>query len=108
MNTMVDAQAYGQRIAEMLKATDFSAEQKAAWASLVPGMTPEQLKRFDAILKLNMREQIEQEFEDALTAMRAAVDKHEIAVGALRVQHGHELDAIEQQVKSLEAAKKTA
>lgn len=105
---LAEAKEYGHRIAEMLAASDFSAEQKAAWAVVVPAMTLEQLKRFDALLKLEMREQVEQEFEDVLTTLRAKVTEHELKVGAAQTQHNQSLDALEKEFKALEAAAKAA
>ena len=46
-----DAREYGKHIAEMLAASHFTAEEKQAWAVLVPDMTLEQLEKFDALLQ---------------------------------------------------------
>ncbi len=103
-----EAKEYGQRIAEMLAASTFPDEQKAAWAALVPVMTLEQLKRFDALLKLNMHDQVEQEFEDVLTTIRAKVTEHELKVGVAQARHSQDLDALEKEFKALEAAAQQA
>lgn len=98
---LTEAHEYGQYLAEMLAASHFSVEEKQAWAFLLPNMTPEQLAKFDAILKADIKTQAGAELEDLLVTIRAAQHKSDLSMAALREKTHNALDGIE---KDIEAA----
>ena len=98
---LAEAREYGQHLAEMLAASHFSAEEKEAWAFLIPEMSNEQLKKFDAVLRADMSAQSAGELEDLVVSIRAAQHKRDLSLSALNEDTHQKLDQIE---KDIEAA----
>lgn len=95
-----DARAYGQHLAEMLAASHFSAENKEAWAFLIPEMTPEQLGKFDAILRADMTAKTTHELEDLIISIRAAQHKRDLSLAALDAETDKAFDDLEEEIEA--------
>ena len=83
---MDDARAYGQHLASMLAASHFSVAEKQAWAVLIPDMSLEQLKKFDAVLRADMTAQSTHELEDLNIAITAARHQRDLSMAALETE----------------------
>lgn len=102
VETTAKAREYGQHLAQMLAVSSFSDEAKQAWAALVPDMTPEQLIKFDELLKADMKAQTSVELEDTVVAIKAAQQSHDLSQVALGAQIDQTLDSIEAELDSAE------
>lgn len=98
----VAAREYGQHLAQMLAVSSFSDEAKQAWAALVPSMTPDQLIKFDELLKADMKAQTSVELEDTVVAIKAAQHSHDLSEAALGAKVDQTLDTIEAELDSAE------
>lgn len=87
----------------MLQASSFSAEEKAAWAEVLPLLSLEQIDRLSNLLEKNLQTQIAEEFEDTLLKIKAAKTKHDLSASALELRTEKELSAIERELDQLEA-----
>lgn len=95
-----EAKEYGQHLAAMLAASHFSTQEKQAWAKLVPSMSPEQLAKFDGLLRADMRAQSAHELENTSIALREAMHKRDLALSALNLSTHAALDALEQDLRA--------
>lgn len=100
-NFLSDARAYGAHIAEMLAASHFSAEEKQAWAELVSLMSPEQLSKFDALLRADMQAEVKSDLEDLLIALKAALHQRDLSLAAIKEQAHQDFDAVEKELEQL-------
>lgn len=100
-NFLSDARAYGLHIAEMLAASHFSAEEKQAWALLVPLMTPDQLGQFDAMLRSDMKSGARREIEDLLVELRAKLHVRDLSLAAIKERAHQDFDALEKELEHL-------
>ncbi len=93
------AREYGEHLASMLVASHFSVAEKEAWAFLVPGMTPEQLVRFDQLLQADMAALAGHEMQDLLVELKAAQHKRDLSLAALNEKTHQTLDALTQDIE---------
>jgi hypothetical protein len=100
-NLLSDARAYGAHLAEMLAASHFSAEEKQAWAELVPLMTPTQLGKFDALLQDDMQAEVRTELEDLFVTIKAALHQRDLSLVAIQEQAHQDFDAVEKELEQL-------
>jgi len=100
-NLLSDARAYGAHLAEMLAASHFSAEEKQAWAELVPLMTATQLGEFDVLLQSDMRAEVRAELEDLLVAIKATLHQRDLSLVAIQEQAHQDFDAVEKELEQL-------
>lgn len=95
-----DAREYGKHLAEMLMASHFTAEQKEAWAFLIPEMSSEQLAKFDAILRADMTAKSTHELEDLIVSIRAAQHQRDLSLDALDTKTDQDFDDIEKEIEA--------
>ncbi len=75
-----EARDFGKEIAELLKISSFAPEQKTAWATLVPFMSPDELQRFYTILVRKVEGEVAHAAEDVILLLKAAKMKHDFAL----------------------------
>ncbi|MFZ2681871.1 MAG: hypothetical protein WAZ14_02155 [Patescibacteria group bacterium] len=95
LSGLAEAREYGQHLAALLASSSFTPEQKQAWATLVPEMSPAQLIKFDDLLRLNLQTQSAGELEHVFVDVQAARHKFELSLAALNEQTHQALDEIE-------------
>lgn len=75
-----EARDFGKEIAELLRISSFTSDQKEAWVTLVPVMSPDELQRFYEILVRQVEGEVVGDAEDVILLLKAAKMKHDFAL----------------------------
>ena len=101
------AAGFGAFLAQMLASSNLSDDQKAAWATLVPEMTLDQLGRFAAVLERYVDPTAQPEIADLKAKLLKVKEEYDAKIQSLNAAAQSEINAVMKEVDEIEAVAKS-
>ena len=102
------AAGFGAFLAQTLTSSNLSDDQKAAWATLVPEMTLDQLGRFATVLERYVDPTAQPEVADLKAKLVKVKEEYDAKIKSLDAAAQTEIASVMKEVEEIEAAAKTA
>lgn len=99
-----DARQLAVHLSRVLAASALPAEQKAAWAVLIPEMRLDQLSRLASILDTFLEQAVKVDLADTIKTMQTIVDKYAAKQAQIDNAFMTDLTGMVQQLRRVETA----